>query len=298
MLAIAWPLLLLSALPPHSTAQPYEPATVELDRQVEVVPRPAIGALEEQLTGEVAQHYAAAITAIAASQHRRALSEAKQARALAYQALRRGPTPPRLARRHFTRTVYLEEQLSELTLIEEQLDHPPDRELKRSFLVQIRALLLHNLYLAVRGFRGSASDPSRGGMGLESPLQNRALGAYKLAIDDADLLKHSLLVGYAALLAESGRRSDARRIFFTKLSDSEREQESLDVAVAYFYLALGDRGRAISRLVEASRRDSWLHGSAGRDSQPVRTQVYRMSDFDRLRDHPRFHELVTLPEEG
>ena len=97
--------------------------------------------------------------------------------------------------------------------------------------------------------------------------------------------------------AEQGHRHEARAAF-AKLSEHEREQETMDIAVAYYYLALGDRSRSIARLLEAARRDSWLRGSPGREGHSFRSQVYRMNDFDRLRSHPRFVELVTEPEEA
>jgi predicted Zn-dependent protease len=274
---------------------------------IEVVPRPARGALEEGMSGEPARFYAASISAIRAGQYRRALTEIRQARVLYFRALQHGPlpaagdldaepsgqrqlgqgtTPRRLLARHFTRARYLEEQLAELVAIDEQLEHMSERGDPRSAAIQVRPMLLHNLFLAVRGFLGVS----------DNRLLREGLRAYEVALEEADRLKHPLRVGYAALLAERGSRREARQNF-DKLSEQEREQENLDIAVSYYYLALGDRGRAITRLLQASTRDSWLHGAAGVDGQPFRSQVYRMNDFDRLRDHPRFIELVTDPEE-
>lgn len=257
---------------------------------VELLPHPPFGALEAGLGGEAGRFYATAISAIRGGQHRRALTAARQARVICYQTLRGGsglaPVSRQLASRHFSRALYLEEQLSEITLIEEQLERPPERSEQRSLLLQLRALLLHNLFLAVRGFSGVS----------DSRLLTQSIRAYQAAIEDADTLKHSLIVGYAAMLAERGQRHEARAAF-AKLSEHEREQETMDIAVAYYYLALGDRSRSIARLLEAARRDSWLRGSPGREGHSFRSQVYRMNDFDRLRDHPRFIELVTTPEE-
>lgn len=255
---------------------------------VEVLPSPPLYALENGMSGEVARLYGAGISDIRKGppNYRRALTSIRQARVLAFAAKQRGPDPSHLADRHFSRIVYVEEQLSELNLIDEQLEHPPDRTDQRNLLLQLRALLLHNLFLAVRGFLGTS----------EPRLIKETLRAYQAALEDADGLKHSLLVGYAAMLAERGSFREAR-INFAKLSEHERDQEGLDIAVAYYYLALGDRGRAIARLNVASRRDTWMHGNPGREGHTFRSQVYRMNDFDRLRDHPGFTKLVTEPEE-
>ena len=53
----------------------------------------------------------------------------------------------------------------------------------------------------------------------------------------------------------------------------------------------------MERLLVASRRESWDHPSASHEGRTLRGLVYRMSDFDRLRDHPRFIEWVSMPEE-
>jgi hypothetical protein len=253
---------------------------------VEVAPHPPIGALEEGMTGEVARLYAAGIADVRSGHYRHALSVVRQARKLSYLARQQGPIAPALAQRHFQRIRYLEEQLSDLTPIEEQLERPPEPTDHRNRLLQLKALLLHNLFLAVRGFLGIN----------DNRLLKESVHAYQVALEQADDLKQPLLVGYAAMLAERGSRRDARAVF-QKLSDGDRKQENLDIAVAYYYLALGDRQRAIARLITASGRESWLHGPAGWEDRPFRSQVYLMNDFDRLRDHPRFQELVTRPEE-
>lgn len=279
----------LAPLTPGAAAPRSRTIEVSSSTAVEVLPQPPPLALEEGMFGDMARYYAAGISALRAGQYRRAVTEVRQARVLAYRSLTQGSkdlVSRRLARRHFTRILYLEEQLSELVLVEEQLEHPPERLDQRSALLQIRALLMHNMFLAVRGFLGV--DDAR--------LLKESLRAYQVALEQADNLKHSLLVGYAAMLAERGSRREAR-LAFAKLSESERDQESMDIAVAYYYLALGDRGRAISRLLLAAGRDSWLHGSPGREGQAFRSQVYHMNDFDRLRDHPRFIALVTTLEE-
>lgn len=253
---------------------------------VELLPQPPRGALEEGLSGDVARYYASSIGALRTGQYRRALSDVRQARVLAYAAVKKGPEKRRLAGRHFTRVLHLEEQLSELVLVDEQLERPPDRSEQRNLLLHMRALLMRNLFLAVRGFLGIS----------DWRMLKETLRAYQMALEEADTLKHSLLVGYAAMLAERGNRREARTAF-AKLGEHEREQETMDLPIAYYYLALGDRARAITRLITASHRDSWLHGSPGREDHSFRTQVYRLNDFDRLRDHPRFIELVTVPEE-
>lgn len=274
------------AAAPAPREQPASSGAVAAGANVELLPHPPTGALEEGMSGEAGRFYAAAISAIRSGQHRRALTAVRQARVLCYQAMRSGPAPRILANRHFSRALYLEEQLSELTLIEEQLDRPPERSDQRSTLLQLKALLLHNMFLAVRGFSGVS----------DSRLLNQTIRSYQVALEDAEQLKHALVVGYAAMLAERGHRYEARAAF-ARLSEHEREQETMDVGVAYYYLALGDRSRAISRLLEAAHRDSWLRGSPGREGHSFRSQVYRANDFDRLRDHPRFIELVTTPEE-
>jgi len=253
---------------------------------VEILPQPPKGSLEEGMSGEVARYYASSISALRIGQYRRALSEVRQARVLAYGAVKKGPQSRRLASRHFTRVMHLEEQLSELVLVDEQLERPPDRSEQRNLLLHMRALLMRNLFLAVRGFLGIS----------DWRMLKETLKAYQAALEEADSLKHSLLIGYAAMLAERGNRRDARERF-AKLGEHEREQETMDLPMAYYYLALGDRARAIARLITASHRDSWLHGSPGREEHSFRSQVYRLNDFDRLRDHPRFIELVTVPEE-
>lgn len=253
---------------------------------VELQPQPPRGALEEGMSGDVARYYASSIAALRTGQYRRALSEVRQARVLAYTMVKKGPKTRRQASRHFTRVLHLEEQLSELVLVDEQLERPPDRSDQRNLLLHMRALLLRNLFLAVRGFLGIS----------DWRMLKETLRAYQVALEEADSLKHSLLVGYAAMLAERGNRREARN-HFAKLSEHEREQETMDLPIAYYYLALGDRTRAIARLVTASHRDSWLHGSPGREDHSFRAQVYRLNDFDRLRDHPRFIELVAVPEE-
>ncbi len=267
-------------------ARPAPPIDVVNSFAVEITPTPPPLALEHGMSGDVGAFYARAMTAVRNGQYRAAFSAVRQARVLAYQALLRGPTEHSLAQRHFTRILYSEEQLSELTLIDEQLEHPPEQLDQRNVLLQLRALCLHNLFLAVRGFWGIN----------DARLMKEGLRAYKTVIDDADNLKQALIVAYAGLLAESGNLREAR-LTFAKVSEHDREQENLDIAVAYYYLALGDRQRAISRLLGASHRDIWLRSSPGREGRTWRFQVYRANDFDRLRDHVRFMELVASPEE-
>src|SRR5262249_53979758 len=148
------------------------------------------------------------------------------------------------------------------------LERPVDHSDQHKLLLQVRALILQNLFLAVRSFLGIS----------DTRLLNESVHAYKVALDEADNLKQSLLVGYAAMLAERGSRREAR-IMFGKLTEQEREQDGMDVAIAYYYLALGDRPRAIARLLTASQRDSWLHGNPGHEGHSFRSQVYRMNNF-------------------
>jgi hypothetical protein len=141
--------------------------------------------------------------------------------------------------------------------------------------------------LAVRTFTGQ-NDPR---------ILREAIRAYEPAIEEADeLSKQTMIVGYAALLAERGSLREAHRAF-SRVSEANREKENLDIAVAYYYLAIGDPGRSLARLIVASERDSWRNGPPGREGQPYRSQIYRMNDFDRLRGHPMWTELVTVPEE-
>lgn len=248
---------------------------------------PPTGALEAQMTGDVLSYYTLAMLAARDGNFRRSLPLLREARALSYRVLQNGPLPRRLALRHFIRAAYVEEQLSELTVVEEQIARPLDRADDKQILLQLRALLLHNLFLAVRTQLGQA--PAR--------LLSRAASAYELALADPGRARTQLQVEYAALLAERGNLREARALF-NRLSDGELAPENMDLSVAYYFTAISDLGRAVTRLSDASRRDGWARGGAGRDGVSVRHQVYRMHDFDRLRDHPRFCELVTDPEEA
>lgn len=253
----------------------------------EVTPHAPTGALEEGLSGQTRTHYATAMAAIREGNFRRALPYLREARAQTFAALRDGPLPRQTALRQLVRIAYVEEELSELAAIEELLGRALERGEDRPALLQARAVLLHNMFLAVRSFSGKS--PTR--------LLTRALHAYETALADAGRSRPHLLIGYAALLAEKGDRRESRAVF-NRLSEADLQPDTLDLAVAYYYTAIGDGGRAINRLSEAARRDGWARSGPHRDGISARHQAYRMHDFDRLRDHPRFIELVTQPEEA
>jgi len=253
---------------------------------VELQPTPPVGALEQGLSGAIRAHYAEAMAAVRGGHFRRALPFLREARALSYRQLQDGPQPRSLSLRHMVRIAYVEEELNELAAIEELLQRPLDRVEDRSALLQARAILLHNMVLAVRSFGGK----------IPSLLVGRAAQAYEQALAEPGRSQTHLQIGYAALLAERGDRREARAIF-NRLSEADLQPEGLDLAVAYYYTAIGDATRALSRLGEASRRDGWARGGPARDGVSARHQAYRMHDFDRLRDHPRFIELISGPEE-
>lgn len=266
------------------------PPTVAVDQSVEVRPAPPPGALELGIQGEVGQRYLQAMRAVRAGRLREALEQLHPARALAFQAWIAGPggEARRQAYRQFVRLRYAEEQVQELTEIERQLERLGDRLSgeERVMLLHERALLLHNLFLLVRSFCGQADER----------LLGRALRAYEEVVGRQSPLRSVVQVGYASLLAERGDRRGAMAVF-QQLRPEEREGERLDVAAAYYHLALGDRARAMARLEVAARRDGWDRPTAGQQGRSLRSSVYQMSDFDRLRSHPRFVALVAEPEE-
>jgi tetratricopeptide (TPR) repeat protein len=238
------------------------------------------------MSGAIRTHYADAMAAVERGSFRRALPFLREARALCYRRMQDGPDPRAASLRHLVRIAYVEEEISELAAIEELLQRPLDRVEDRSALLQARAVLLHNMFLAVRSFSGRSP----------SQLIRRAMQAYEQAGAEPGRSQTHLQIGHAALLAERGDRRAARALF-NRLSEADLQPDSLDLAVAYYYTALGDSARAISRLADASRRDGWARGGPTRDGVSARHQAYRMHDFDRLRDHPRFIDLVAAPEE-
>lgn len=270
-----------------------QPATVALpvDRGAEVRPQPPAGALEAELPSPALPLYQDAMRALRAGRQRDALSLLRQARAHCYRAYVSGPLSAparRRAYRHLIRTLYAEEEVQELGDIERQLERLGDRlgSEERMLLLHERALLLHNELLLVRAFTGQ----------LDERMLGRALSAYEEVLGRQSPLRLVAQVGYAALLGERGDRRGAQ-VAIARLSPEEQAAERLDLPMAYFYAALGDRTRAVARLLLASRRDSWDRPSATQDGRTLRAMVYRMNDFDRLRDHPRFIELVSEPEE-
>ena len=241
-------------------------------------------ALERGMSPEVALLYSSAIAATRSGEYREALVQARQARALSFLQLQRGPVSSFLARRHFLRASYLESQLAEMTLIEEQLAHSSEQTDERALLLQLRPLVMHNLCLVVRSYTGR----------VDSRLLGQMIAAYTTAKPVSGQLKLQVQLGYAAALAERGDLASARAEF-AQQPTAELQAGQLDLNVAYYFTAVGDVSRAIERLSEASRRDTWLR--SGRDATGVRAQAYRLCDFDRLREHPRFIDLVIEPEE-
>ena len=257
------------------------------DGTSEVRPQFPRGALEAGMPPEIAVPYAAGIAALRAGDYRAALTQVRRARALSFRLGGRGPLPRWLARRHLVRTGYVEVQLIELNAINEQLPRVTERAEDRASLLQLRAIILHNLFLAVRSYTGQS----------DARLLRLTVSAYEVALAEVGgHLRNGAQVSFAAILGERGELR-AARTEFAKVTDKDVQAEELDLPVAYYYLAMGERSRALSRLLVASRRESWDRPGALRDGATLRAQAYRMNDFDRLRDHPRFQELVTGHEE-
>ena len=278
--------LLMLALPGTLAAVPPGIA-LPSDSAIEVVSQLPGATLEASMPPEIAVPYAAGIAAVRAGDYRAALTQIRRARAISYRQSVRGPLSRRLARRHLVRSGHVEVQLSELVAIDEQIPRLSDRPDDLASLMQLRAIVLHNLFLAVRGYTGQN----------DARLLRQTTAAYEASLATVGgRLRNGAQVSYAAILGERGDLRAARSEF-AKLTDKETQSEELDLPVAYYYLAIGERGRALSRLLLAARRDSWDHPGSQRDGATVRAHAYRMNDFDRLRDHPRFHELVTQPEE-
>lgn len=263
-----------------------EAPSVRTGSQVELQPRSLFGTLEQSLRGAVRVHYENAVTAIRGGKFRRALPYLREARALCYRQMQDGPQPRPSSLRQMIRIAYVEEEVNELAAVEDLLLRPLDRAEDRQALLQARAILLHNMFLAVRSFGGQSA----------SPLLQRATNAYEAALAEPSRSLTHLQIGYAALLAEQGERRQARALF-NRLGESDLQPEGMDLAVAYYFTALGDPARALARLADASRREGWSRGGPARDGVSSRHQAYRMHEFDRLRDHPRFSELVSEPEE-
>lgn len=289
MMMSPWAALLLpgvlAALPMQAAGR--DAVRVASDRAAEVRPQLPRGALEEGMPPELAVPYAAGIAALRAGDFRSALTHVRRARALSYRLSVRGPLPRWLARRHLVRTAYIEVQLNELLAVDEQLPRVVDRLDDHASLLQLRALILHNLFLAVRTYTGQS----------DARLLRITVAAYQESLSElGGHLRSGAQVSYAAILGERGELR-AARAEFAKVTEKETQSEELDLPVAYYHLAVGERGRALARILTAARRDSWDRPGALRDGATVRAQAYRMNDFDRLRDHPRFQELITQPEE-
>ncbi len=240
--------------------------------------------LEAGLDGEIRRLYASGVSEVRRYNLREALLQVRKARALAYRELLHGPLRGPLPRRHFVRIAYFEGQLQQLLLIEDQLKLRADRGNEQAAAVQLRALLLHNVFLAIRGFTGQ----------LDIAFAERVLLAYREALVQRSRFNREVQLGMAAMLAERGELAEAR-LEFAKLPASELQGDGVDLAVIYYHLAVGETRAAVVRLIETARRDTWQHGA--REGSSLRASMYRMSDFDRLRSHPRFIEMVTIPEE-
>lgn len=264
-------------------------ASVPTDQAAELLPQPPAYALERGLGGPLASRYAAAVAAIRAGNPHLALPSLREARALAYRDYIAGKTPRRPAYRHFARLLYAEELQLDLVDIERQLhqqrDPLPSEDKMR--LLHERALLLHNQFLLVRTFTGQS----------DARLLGQALDTYEALLGKPSQLRTTVQIGYAALLGERGDLHGAQAAF-ARVNLEDQQAERYDLPVAYYYLAIGNRPRAMARLAAAAHRDTWDHAGAGQDGRTVRSLVYRMNDFDLLRDHPLFIELVTDPEES
>lgn len=271
----------------HASPMPAQAHVLQTGAVVELLPPPPRGALEHGLSGPRAARYAQAVRALRAGDQREALSALREARALAYRELEEGPTERVLAYRHFVRLVFLEEQVSELIDLERHMERERERLSpdERALYLQGRALLLHNEFLAVRAATGQRDERVLG----------RALQAYEAALGRQGALRSMAQIGYASLLSERGDRRGASAQL-ARVPLEEQQAERSDLAMAYYHLAQGNPELAMARLLQAARRENWTH-PAGQDGRSLRSMVYRMNDFDRLREHPRFIELVTRPEE-
>lgn len=293
-------LLVLLALSEGAAAERRPPSAVPApepiptDREVQVSPQPPRGALELGLLSRspAGPTYAAALRLLRDGRGRDALALLRVARAQAYRAYdeSRGGAPERRGLfRHFIRLTYAEELVAELTERDRQLqrlrDHLSQEE--RLLMQQERAVLLHRELLLWRGAFGQ----------LDRRLLQRASAAYELVLGQPGPLRAAVTAGYAALLATLGDRRAAVSAF-AGLSLEEQQAERLDLQVAAYWLALGDRARALSRLRAAARRDGWDRGNATQDGRSLRQLVYRMSEFDDLREHPGFLDLVSDPEDS
>lgn len=260
---------------------------IAVDQAIELsAPRPRT-LLEAGMSGEIARLYAAGLAAVRSGDFRAGLAEIRKARAMCYRQVVNGPGPRNLLRRHFIRIAYVEAQLSELILIEEQIPRLSERPEDQGTFVQLRAMLLHNLFLAARSFAG------RTDLRFAAAVQS----AYERARIRPGRFKNHVQLGYAVILAERGDLP-AARAEFAQLGPKDVQADGMDLAVAFYHVSIGETARGMARLVQASQRPGWAHSTPGREGSTVRAQAYRMNDFDRLRDHPRFIELVTEPEEA
>lgn len=277
-----------SAAPdPGSSAAPGAAPGLAVDQAVELsAPRPRT-LLEAGMSGEIARLYAAGLAALRSGDSRGGLGEIRKARAMCYRQVTRGPGPRQLLRRHFIRIAYVEAQLAELILIEEQIPRLSERPEDQGTFVQLRAMFLHNLFLAARSFTGRT----------DARFATAVQSAYERARIRPGRFKNQVQLGYAVILAERGDLQ-AARAEFAQLSPKDVQADSMDLAVAFYHVSVGEIARGMARLIQASQRPGWAHSLPGRDVATTRAQAYRMNDFDRLRDHPRFIELVTEPEEA
>lgn len=264
---------------------------LQTDHEFEVRPGPPRGALEEGLRGPVQTLYGRAMQALRGGQDQEALLYLRQARGLQSRALVKSAPPAQalLAARHFTRIAYAEEQISELVAVERALSRrrielTPEEQ---AALLHDRALLNYNKFLLVRSFTGRADER----------LLALVVRLFEGLVARPGTLRPLVLVHYAALWAERGDRRAAQRAL-ARVSAEDLAAEPQDLAVAYYHLAQGDRRRAMSRLLQAAQREAWDRPQNAREGRTLRTNVYRMNDFDALRDHPLFQELVTRPEEA
>lgn len=255
-------------------------------RLVEVAPAPGSELLESCLSGEVRAHYASGIAATRRRNFREALKEVRTARSLAYRELLSGVKPPKQVRRAQQRLMFVEELLISIVALDEQLAQPESPRGDRADIIHARTLFFHQLYRAVRSFMGQR-DPA---------LLDKLLGEYRQVRRLTGRLKDMVQLGYAEALAESGDHQAATEEF-TALPAKAVEEEASDLAIAAYYLAQDKPGLALARLMQAAARESWERAQPGLEEQRMRTQAYRSNLLDRLRDHPRFRELVTDPEE-
>ena len=129
-------------------------------------------------------------------------------------------------------------------------------------------------FLAARAFTGQAplGLAAKARIHLEASIRNEP---------DNVFARLSL----AALLHELGDHGQAQREFLRITLDSaQREDPMLALRLAAYHAAAGDRERAIAQLDKALRRP-YLY-------RTLREMLDWSNEFDRLRDDPRFRQLL------